>query len=247
MIGVIGANGVAATNRLCELVEERVVKSGGFRDCHHPEMIIWQATQVPSRSMFLEGRGKSFIPDYIEIGRKLKECGCDEICMCCNTAHYYIEELQDAIELPIINLIAEVGVKVNAIGAKKVGLMCSDGLAKVKFYDSIFSKVCPETIIVYPSEEYQVLVTRGICNAKNTERYTAVSDTNNPAYCFAEVTKSLIREGVDCIIAGCTDINNVFNRPDDILNDIAYIDSLEVLADYIASKNEYLPKCTSVP
>lgn len=28
MIGVIGANGVAATNRLCELIEERVVKVG---------------------------------------------------------------------------------------------------------------------------------------------------------------------------------------------------------------------------
>lgn len=52
MIGVIGANGVAATNRLCELIEERVVKSGGYRDCHHPEMLIWQATQVPSRSIY---------------------------------------------------------------------------------------------------------------------------------------------------------------------------------------------------
>ena len=104
MIGVIGANGVAATNRLCELIEERVVKAGGYRDCHHPEMIIWQATQVPSRSMYLEGKGESFIPEYIRIGRRLKECGCNEICMCCNTAHYYIEELQKEIGLPVINL-----------------------------------------------------------------------------------------------------------------------------------------------
>ena len=57
MIGVIGGNGVAATNRLCQLIEEIGVKDGAFRDAHHPEMIIWQATQVPSRSMYLEGRG----------------------------------------------------------------------------------------------------------------------------------------------------------------------------------------------
>jgi len=242
MIGVIGANGVAATNRLCELIEERVVKAGGYRDCHHPEMIIWQATQVPSRSMYLEGKGESFIPGYIEIGRKLKACGCDELCMCCNTAHYYIDELQKGIGLPIINLIAEVGKTVKAIGAKRVGLMCSNGLAKVKFYDTIFAKECSGVDVVYPAEEYQKLVTRGICNAKNAERYTENTNPDNPAYCFSEVTKHLVAQGVDCIIAGCTDINNVFGKPTELLNGTAYVDSLEVLVDCIIRRNEYLHK-----
>lgn len=241
MIGVIGANGVAATNRLCEMIEEKVVKAGGFRDCHHPEMIIWQATQAPSRSMFLEGRGKSFIPDYISIGLKLKECGCDEICMCCNTAHYYIEILQKEIGLPFINLIKEVGLKVKSIGAKKAGLMCSDGLVNVKFYDSIFSQICPEVEILYPSKEYQELVTRGICNAKNKKRYTDPLDPENPSYCFSIVTRHLLEKGADCIIAGCTDINNVFGTTSETLNGVPYVDSLEVLADCIAAQNERLP------
>lgn len=243
MIGIIGANGVAATNRLCALVEERVVKAGGFRDCHHPEMIIWQATQVPSRSMYLEGRGESFIPEYIEIGRRLKDCGCDEICMCCNTAHYYIKELEQGVGLPFINLIEEVGLRIKSLGAKKVGLMCSDGLAKVKFYDKVFSHICPEAIIYYPSEEYQRIVTRGICNAKNTERYTPVDNAQNPAYCFAEVTAHLVSQGVECVVAGCTDINNVFS-PSSVkgLNGIEYVDSLEVLADCISQRNSNLPK-----
>ena len=86
MIGVIGGNGVAATNRLCQLVEEKITRNGAFRDAHHPEMIIWQATQAPSRSMYLEGRGPSWIEDYVEIGRKLKACGCSKLCMCCNTS-----------------------------------------------------------------------------------------------------------------------------------------------------------------
>lgn len=76
MIGVIGGTGVAATNKLLQLVEERKTKSGSFRDAHHPEMIIWQATQVLCRSMYLEGKGPSWIEGYIEIGKKLKDCGC---------------------------------------------------------------------------------------------------------------------------------------------------------------------------
>ena len=41
MIGVIGGNGVAATNKLCQLIEEKLTKGGAYRDAHHPEMIVW--------------------------------------------------------------------------------------------------------------------------------------------------------------------------------------------------------------
>ena len=65
MIGIIGGNGVAATNKLNCLIEEKLTRLGAYRDSHHPEIIIWQATQAPSRSMYLEGRGPSWIEDYI--------------------------------------------------------------------------------------------------------------------------------------------------------------------------------------
>ena len=37
MIGVIGGNGVAATNKLLSLIEENKTINGAFRDAHHPE------------------------------------------------------------------------------------------------------------------------------------------------------------------------------------------------------------------
>lgn len=58
MIGIIGGNGVAATNKLNELLEIEFTKNGAFRDCHHPQIITYQATKVPSRSMFLEDEEK---------------------------------------------------------------------------------------------------------------------------------------------------------------------------------------------
>ena len=135
MIGIIGGNGVAATNRLLQLVEMRIVNMGGYRDAHHPEIIAWQATQVPSRSMYLEGRGESFIPGYVDIGRKLKACGCTKLCMCCNTAHYAIDELEQQIGLPFINLLAAVASECNKLGTRRIAMMCSDGLRKHRLYD----------------------------------------------------------------------------------------------------------------
>ena len=179
MIGVIGGNGVAATNKLCQLIEEKVTRNGAFRDAHHPEMIIWQATQAPSRSMFLEGKGPSWIEDYINIGKKLKDCGCTKLCMCCNTAHYAINELQDIIQVPFINLLYEVALCCYESGAKRVGMMCSDGLRKVGLYDKQFMQVDSGINLVYPDDSFQKLVTLGICNAKNSIRFEDVEEKND--------------------------------------------------------------------
>ncbi len=227
MIGVIGGNGVAATNMLCKLIEEKLTKEGAYRDAHHPEMIIWQATQAPSRSMYLEGRGPSWIEDYVKIGKKLKACGCTKLAMCCNTAHYAIDLLQQQIQIEFINLLDLVAAECKKHGAKKVGMMCSDGLRKVGLYEKRFSVVSPGIELVYPDAEHQSLVTLGICNAKNSIRFDE-KNANHPCNCFSKVLLHLIKEEhVDCVVAGCTDIRNVF-FPE--MDGVLYVDSLEVLA-----------------
>lgn len=230
MIGVIGGNGVAATNKLCQLIEQKMTDMGAFRDVHHPEMIVWQATQVPSRSMYLEGRGESFVPGYVEVGRKLKECGCTELCMCCNTAHYAIDELQQQINIPFINVLEEVAKECNELGVKQIGLMCTDGLRKIGLYNKYYGSVNPEIQLIYPNEEMQRLVTLGICNAKNTKREDP-SGNEYPEKLYMKVCDWFLDQNVDCIVGGCTDISVVFS-PDN-WKGVRYIDSLKVLADRI--------------
>ncbi len=240
MIGVIGGNGVAATNRLCQLVEEKLTREGAFRDAHHPEMIVWQATQAPSRSMYLEGRGPSWIEDYVEIGKKLKACGCTKLCMCCNTAHYAIDLLQEQIGLPFINLLDSVAQRCRELDARRVGMMCSDGLRKVGLYEKRFKDVAPDIELVYPVEDYQRLVTLGICNAKNEIRFNNPETTeDHPFNCIMKVCNHLIDDKmVDCIVAGCTDIRNIFNCPKELREKVLYVDSLEVLANAIVRDEE---------
>ena len=231
---------MAATNRLLALVERKYTLGGAFRDCHHPEMIIWQATQAPSRSMYLEGRGPSWIEDYVKVGKKLKECGCTELCMCCNTAHYAIDLLEKEIGLPFINLLNEVAKRAKELKCRRVGMMCTDGLRKEKIYDKYFSMIAPEVEVIYPSDEGQRLVTKGICNAKNINRFLDCANPEHPASSFTAVCHELVSMNVDCIIGGCTDISNVFFY--DGGENIRYIDSLDVLADAIVSETKNIQK-----
>lgn len=232
IIGVIGGAGVAATNKLCELIEQKFTKDGAFRDCHHPEMIIYQATQAPSRSMFLEGKGPSFIEDYVSVGNKLKNAGADILCMCCNTAHYALPILQEQLQVPFINMIEEVALACKRTEKLKFGLAASDGCLKGKVYETYFSKVFPEAQLIYPDDDFQKLVTKGICNVKNTHRFDPLDSEERPQHIFDTVYQHLIGKGAEVVIMGCTDI-----RVDIQLVNLNIVESLEVLADKIFELN----------
>lgn len=238
MIGIIGAAGVAATNKLCELIEEKLTRDGAFRDAHHPEMLIWQATQVPSRSLYYEGRGESFIPGYIDVGLKMKACGVTKIAMCCNTAHMAIDEISSAVGIPFINLMEHVGMEIHKKRAKRVGVICSDSLSKSGFYNKFIADKNNPIVVVYPDTKFQIMVTKGICNAKNSKRFLDKNNEEHPYYLFSKVISHLKEKGVDCILAGCTDIRNVFSPTDNQLGGVDYIDCLEVLADAIIAESK---------
>ncbi len=237
MVGVIGANGVAATNRLCTLIEEKLTQMGAYRDAHHPEMLIFQATQAPSRSLYLEGRGPSFIDDYINIGRKMKTFGCDEICMCCNTAHYAIDQISNAVDVAFTDIIT---LTVSALpDGGGYGIMCSDGCRKFGIYDMRIKHLEKNGRIIYPDEDYQKKVTRGICNAKNSNRFLPPDNEESPQNCFISACRNLISLGAKTIISGCTDINAVFDSKifKQTFPNIGYVDSLQCMADYIVEKH----------
>ena len=226
-IGVIGGNGVAATNRLCDMIERKVTAAGAFRDAHHPEMIIWQATAVPSRSMFLEGRGPDWRPDYIRIAKSLKALGCDLGCMCCNTAHYAVDEIAEKSGLRFINLLEEVAKAVKVIGLGKIVLFCSDGARKFDIYGSVFKRVCPNVELVYPSESDQALVTKVICGVKTKKRFDLEP---------RKLLQELVAKADAPVVLGCTDLRVAFPQESQLPEKVA-VDSLECLADSIIGVN----------
>lgn len=229
-IGVIGGNGVAATNRLCDMIERKVTAAGAYRDAHHPEMIVWQATSVPSRSMFLEGRGPDWRPDYIRIAKEFKRLGCDIGCMCCNTAHYAVEEIAEQSGLPFINLLEEVAKRCRKSGKRRFELFCSDGARKFDIYGKAFAKIFPEAEIIYPSVDRQKFVTKVICDVKNEARFLARNDEGSPA----RLLERLADESDAAVILACTDLRVAFAVEENLPAKVV-VDSLEVLADKIVN------------
>lgn len=226
VVGIIGGAGVAATNKLQEIIEFKLTMRGAIRDVQHPEMIIYQATQAPSRSMFLEGRGPSFIPEYIVVAQKLYNAGASLLCMSCNTAHYAYSEIANSVTCPFINLIEETVKCVKKTQKKRIGMLVSDGCRIKCIYDTYFSNIYPEAELIYPDTKTQQDITHGICNIKNRKRFLPNSHPERPWNIFTHAIDKLLSQGAEQIVLGCTDIRVDFYHP-------SYIDSTEVLANSI--------------
>ena len=74
--------------------------------------------------------------------KKLEKAKCKFIVIPCNTAHYWYEDLQKKIKIPIINMPKEVfnHTKKNCKKNSKIGLLATEGTLKTKVYDKIFNK-----------------------------------------------------------------------------------------------------------
>ena len=231
ILGVIGGAGVAATNKFLEILENKFTTNGAFRDSHQPQMIVYQATQVPSRSMYLEGKGESFIPGYIQIANQLKNAGATRLCMICNTAHYAIDEIAKNANIEFINMVEETVKEVKKLNKMNIGLIASDGCLKGRVYEKYIDTILPNANIIYPDELMQKEVTRGIVNIKNKHRFDEIHSADRPKNIFKHVCQHLVDKKADVIILGCTDIRVDFNPED--FNKIAIIDSLEILVNKI--------------
>ncbi|OCR18353.1 aspartate racemase, partial [Helicobacter pullorum] len=161
----------------------------------------------------------------IDIAKKLVGGGADVVCMCCNTAHYSYDEIVKYSGVDMINLIEEVVGEVKKQNVRSVGLIASEGCLMGRVYERYFDEIFAECSIIYPEDQFQKLVTQGICNIKNATRFDLASE-HHPRNIFDKVRNHLISRGADIVVVGCTDVRVAYY-------DERNIDSLEVMSDLL--------------
>ncbi|NJE48590.1 aspartate racemase [Thermococcus sp. 9N3] len=216
VIGILGGMGPLAT---AELFRRIVEKTPAKKDQEHPRIIIYNNPKIPDRTAYILGRGEDPRPELINSARKLESWGADFIIMPCNTAHFFAEDIQKAIRIPLVSMVEETAERVKEMGLRKVGLLATDGTIKGLVYHRALLK--RGIAIVTPDRTGQELVMEGI--------YRGVK-AGNVAYgreLLLRVAKKLEKR-VDGIIAGCTEVS-VALKPDDL--SVPLIDPMDVIAE----------------
>lgn len=205
IIGIIGGMGPEATADLYfKIIKATPVK----RDQDHPRVIIYSNSKVPDRTAAILGAGPSPMSELIRAGKRLEEAGADFIIIPCNTAHYFIDQLQQELRVPILHMIklSAAKAKKSYPHVRKVGLLATDGTVKSGLYKAAFAETGIETI--EPTPEGQMDVMRAI--------YQCIKAGNliDGGVLLRGVANGLIASGAELIICGCTEVSLVIKKGD---------------------------------
>ncbi len=189
------------------------------RDQDHIHLVIDNNPQIPDRTRFLLGQGKSPIKQLVNSAVKLQMMGADLLAMPCNTAHYFYDEIVKFIEIPFVNMIEEVAAHIYERNSKikRVGLLATKGVYSTKIYDGYLSKYGIETIV---PEEGNQAVGETIYTIKKDINLADPTGINN-------VINGMQAKGAEIIILGCTELPLIMDR---YPKGAEYIDTTLVLA-----------------
>ena len=215
VIGILGGMGPLAT---VELFRRIIINTPAKRDQEHLKIIIYNNPKIPDRTEYLIGKGESPLPELIRSAKQLEKCGADFIVMPCNTAHFFLKEIEKELRISILSMIDAAADRAKKLKLGKVGILATTGTVKAGIYQKALEK--RGLLPILPSEEEQEILMKGIYEGVKAGNFELGRKL------ILEVAKYLERK-CDGIIAGCTEVSVVINQKD---LKVKFIDAMDALA-----------------
>ncbi len=215
-LGIIGGLGPMATAYFLELIVESTDAS---IDQEHLNSIIYNFPCIPDRTDFILGKSSDNPKPYLlDIAKKLQSSDVMCIAVPCITAHYFHDDLESAVNIPVINGIRETCKVLNDRNVKTVTVLGTEGTIKSKIFENELNKF--GITAVTPNEYCQKTVNKLIYDNIKAGTKPSADD-------FYNVKNEALRQGAQAVILGCTELSclrKFFDLGDNV------IDTLEVLA-----------------
>ena len=218
-VGIVGVAPWATLDFLqCFYGKLRVEK-----DWEYPRLIIDLDTQIPSRGRYFDLNEENPSAAISRAIQNVLEQGAKSCAVVCNTAHILFDEWGLNFDGRLINLVGEVGAKVDMQKISKYSVIGSSYLNKFKTYANY-----TRTELVSLSESDQIVVSKMINKVKTGH---PISDEMLAG--FHSMCQQLAYEGVELAVIGCTELSILKDYEPNL--PIRFIDSNEVLADCLIS------------
>ena len=167
MIGILGGMGTQAGLDFCNKL---AILYRGKIDQEYPLFVLYNKSNIPGRPESIGVQTSSLSNRAINIKSQkkyslvlkslmdgckvLKKSKCKFIVIPCNTAHYWYDDLQKKISLPIINMPKEVYnyTKKKCKKNSSIGLLATEGTLKTGIYNKFFDK---DYNLIYPNINIQ--------------------------------------------------------------------------------------------
>ena len=212
MIGILGGMGTQAGLDFCNKL---AVLNRGKIDQEYPLFLLYNKSNIPGRPESIGSQTKNLsnkstnkkskakynkvLKSLLKGCKLLEKNKCKFIVIPCNTAHYWFDDLQNKINIPIINMPKEVFrfTKKKCKKNSKIGLLATEGTLKTGVYKKFFEN---DYQIIEPSQKIQKLSVNKAIKLVKMGNVKAAAKAIKPAI------DSLIKMKCKKIILGCTEL-----------------------------------------
>lgn len=221
MLGIIGGMGPMASAVFYDMISS---KTDASCDQENLNLILLSHAGMPDRTRAILSKDEAQIE---EVRSKLyadaiflQNAGCTAIAVTCNTAHYFVNMIEDELDIPFIHLIRETAEAVaSEFGARKVAVLATDGTIETRLYQDELSK--RGVIAFTPKAEVQALVMHEI--------YECIK-SGKPAdeEIWQKIEEYVKAEGCEATVLACTELSVV--RKELSLGSF-YFDPMDIMAE----------------
>lgn len=218
IIGILGGMGPEAT---VELMRRIVARTPAAVDNDHIRCVVDQNGKVPNRVDAIQGRIPSAGPVLADMARRLEAYGVDMLCMPCNTAHYYLDDIRAASALPFVDMLNCTALRVRECfpQATRAAVLSTVGTRSTGLYEQRLAVHGIEA--VYPDPMNQEKLTAIIAGVKGGKDIAPLKQQ------FQEVIDAMLEQGVPVCIAACTELSVICPE------NPAVVDALDALVDVL--------------
>ena len=195
MIGILGGMGTQAGLDFCNKLS---MLNRGKIDQKYPLFVLYNKSNIPGRPENLH-KYQKVLKSLIKGCLLLQKSKCKFIVIPCNTAHYWYDDLQKKIKIPIISMPKEVFLHTENKCKKnsKIGILATEGTLKTNVYNKFFDK---KYILINPKKSLQI-------NSVNKAiKFVKMGKLKDAEKAIKPAINYLIKMNCVKIILGCTEL-----------------------------------------
>ncbi|WP_447400911.1 aspartate/glutamate racemase family protein [Vibrio harveyi] len=197
-IGLIGGMSWESTANYYQIINrEAKARLGGL---HSGKVCLYSVDFAEIETLQHQGRWDDTAIILAQAAKSVEAGGADFILICTNTMHKVADQIQQAVNVPLVHIADATAEQLVVDGIKKVGLLGTRFTMEQDFYKQrLIDKFCVDVVV--PSSDDQTIVHDVIYNELCKGE---VRDDSRQHY--LTIIEKLVEQGAEAVILGCTEI-----------------------------------------
>jgi len=217
-VGIIGGVGPETT---AEFYLELIFGCYEKNKVNRPPILIWN---IPleykiEEDLLTKSEGEErYIPYLVEAAKFLEKGGADFLVMPCNSLHIFIDEIRNAVKIPVLSIVEETSKFLKAKNISEVGILATSTTVKQGIYEKTLNQNGIKQVL--PDDFEQAKIGKVINNIVLNRH------ANRDRSEFMKIVDNMSKK-VENIILACTDLQLLIPSTDNV----KIFDTMKIFAD----------------